>query len=853
MRDRVGGITGSTVVPTTSSASGIWTLREAQTYINAGAWPAGAVLDPDFANVSLLLHMDGTGASFVDSSATPKTVTALGDATQSATQSKWGGKSAYFDGTGDSLSTGATADTLLGQSGDFTVEMWLYPTSLSGTRALFSTRTNSSSNDVIIFGIRGSSVYVDTNAVGVVSEGVALTLDAWQHVALTRSGNTFTTYINGTVVATGSGSHSFSSAQSAIIGAEVRADGGSAGQFAGYIDDLRVTKGVARTITVPTAAYPNAGPAVTTPTDADFASVSLLLHMDGTNGSSTFTDSSLYATAGRLARQGNAQISTAQSQFGSASGLFGGASDWVTTPTDSTLTLGSGDCTLEFFFRSGNTSSRMGVVGNRTGSGGDAVFCVVLNPANLYGFGYILMHTDNSAIISTATSWSANAWHYCAIVRSGSAWSLYLDGTRVGTATSSVDLNATSTLYLGKEGSRNDQSSPMDGNIDELRITQGHARYTGATMTVPTAAYPSSGVYQDPFLAKVSILLPMDGTGASFSDSSLSPKTITAAGDATQSAAQSKWGGKSGLFDGTGDYLAVPSHAAFALGTGDFAVECWVYRTSAVSQGSVMGIGYGSGGVGIFINGSHSICVTRPGTAIDHTFAANVPMNAWSHIAIARSGTDLRCYVDGSQVGASAYSSTNYTQGELVIAMDGDKATQGYVGYIDDFRITKGTARGYTGSTITVPTAAFPNAGPAVSAPVTFAGAYLMNSTANYSVTGTSTVTAIVSGVSDGRLWLLVNQTGTLTYTVTANSELDGDGGRLYSAASAPALHGYNAAYYNVASIAGLTNVSGSVSGTATSSGTASVTAGQWLVIRYFKDGSVSVGNDSITAVLSIA
>ena len=438
--------------------------------------------DADFASVSLLLHGDG---NLTDSSSLARTVTAVGTVTSNGA-AKFGANSLAFVGSGKLT---IPTDASLTFAGDFTVEFWCKFSSLSSTYGAFfagdtgATQmflTTQSNGQGLRWGLSWTAEYASGSCTWATGQ--------WYHVAVRRAGTYVTMWVDGVNITSGAPTNATTySGGLALMGGIA-----SVQDFDGFVDDFRVTKGVARTITVPTAAYPNAGPAVTTPTDADFASVSLLLHMDGTNGSSTFTDSSLYATAGRLTRQGNAQISTAQSQFGSASGLFGGASDWVTTPTDSTLTLGSGDCTLEFFFRSGNTSSRMGVVGNRTGSGGDAVFCVVLNPANLYGFGYILMHTDNSAIISTATSWSANAWHYCAIVRSGSAWSLYLDGTRVGTATSSVDLNATSTLYLGKEGSRNDQSSPMDGNIDELRITQGHARYTGATMTVPTAAYPNA-------------------------------------------------------------------------------------------------------------------------------------------------------------------------------------------------------------------------------------------------------------------------------------------------------------------------------------------------------------------------
>jgi hypothetical protein len=158
-------------------------------------------------------------------------------------------------------------------------------------------------------------------------------------------------------------------------------------------------------------------------------------------------------------------------------------------------------------------------------------------------------------------------------------------------------------------------------------------------------------------------------------------------------------------------------------------------------------------------------------------------------------------------------------------------------------------------SPVTSSAATLTVAAPAV--PVTFANRY-GPAGASHSVTGTTTVTAVLNGNSsfanaDTRLWLLIGTTGTLTYTVTASSEPDYDGGRLYITSSAPASHVNSSAAPNVASLAGLTNVSGAVTGTQTSTGTLSVTAGQHLVLRYVKDGEESQGNDRITAVLSIA
>jgi len=213
----------------------------------------------------------------------------------------------------------------------------------------------------------------------------------------------------------------------------------------------------------------------------------------------------------------------------------------------------------------------------------------------------------------------------------------------------------------------------------------------------------------DSYYSSVSLLLHMNGSNGSttFTDNSGTPKTVTASGDAQVSTARSQWGGASALFDGTGDYLSVPSNSAWAF-SGDFVVECWVYRTSAPSLASIIGVGFQIGGLGIAINSSNNISVTRPGTAIDHTFSAGVPMNAWSHIAISRSGTNLRCYVDGVQKDTTQTNTRSYAQGELVIGMDGNKSSQGFIGNIDDLRITA-HARGYTGSTITVPSFPFPD------------------------------------------------------------------------------------------------------------------------------------------------
>jgi hypothetical protein len=237
---------------------------------------------------------------------------------------------------------------------------------------------------------------------------------------------------------------------------------------------------------------------------------------------------------------------------------------------------------------------------------------------------------------------------------------------------------------------------------------------TGVYSTASSAVTPTAS---DPLFGSVAILLPMDGTGSTFVDSSLTPKTITAAGNATQSAVQSKWGGKAAYFDGTGDYLTADS-IAMAFRTGDFCVEFWLYITSAATNhpyGSALcdtrGVSQGFSGFALFLNSAGVLRTFDANSVANQSASSSVPFSQWVHIAAARSSGVQRVYVNGVSVisYSSGYdhSGTQLTIASTVDYRDTDSSFK-LNGYIDDFRITVGSDRGYTGSTITVPVAAFP-------------------------------------------------------------------------------------------------------------------------------------------------
>jgi hypothetical protein len=116
--------------------------------------------------------------------------------------------------------------------------------------------------------------------------------------------------------------------------------------------------------------------------------------------------------------------------------------------------------------------------------------------------------------------------------------------------------------------------------------------------------------------------------------------------------------------------------------------------------------------------------------------------------------------------------------------------------------------------------------------------------------TAGSPLVVIVGGNDndDNRIWVLINQTGTLSWNLAMSSESGYDFGLLYRTTGSPATHSNNGGVPPVS-----TTVTGSTSGTQTASGTLAVSAGQYLICQYIKDDSGSSGNDNATFTLSIA
>ena len=241
--------------------------------INSYRFASAGPTDPNFANVSLLLHGNGTNGSttITDSSPSPKTVTPVGNAQISTAIADPFGNSTRgvlaLDGTGDAIETSASLSLAYG-SDDFTIETWAYFNTLDGSTTV-ARLSSGSSFDGILF-VHGASsgnagLYITSSGTAwdIFANAAAftgLTTNTWIHLALSRNGSNFKTFVNGSQVI------SFTSLSSIRQLSNIARIGAAnpSGQVAmnGYIDDFRITKGVARYTTnfagsLPTAPFPD--------------------------------------------------------------------------------------------------------------------------------------------------------------------------------------------------------------------------------------------------------------------------------------------------------------------------------------------------------------------------------------------------------------------------------------------------------------------------------------------------------------------------------------------------------------------------------------------------------------------
>lgn len=211
--------------------------------------------------------------------------------------------------------------------------------------------------------------------------------------------------------------------------------------------------------------------------DSNFSFVTLLLHMEGANGGTTFVDNS--PTPKTLTKTGDVTTTTSGPLVGTSSALFGTGASYVVVSGDHSAT---GNFCYEFTYSPASMTGAKYIL--RLGAEGANRFVLMLSGANL-----ILDRYGIGAVINYATGWAANSVNRVALERVGSTITLYTGGVARATYTYSGTFGNASLTSLGDAAS---STNAPTGKLDEVRFTVGVARY-GANYTPSTVAFPDSG------------------------------------------------------------------------------------------------------------------------------------------------------------------------------------------------------------------------------------------------------------------------------------------------------------------------------------------------------------------------
>lgn len=205
------------------------------------------------------------------------------------------------------------------------------------------------------------------------------------------------------------------------------------------------------------------------------------------------------------------------------------------------------------------------------------------------------------------------------------------------------------------------------------------------------------------------LMMHMDGEndGTVFVDSSYEENVISPNGDAATKTDIKKFGSASGYFDGTDDYLTIPDSVDWNFGTGNFTIDFWIYNTNIPSAWQTF-IGQYDDTAGCFaLYTGNGIATPKVSFALWYSSWADYKlvqsdtynMNEWTHIAVIREDTTtFKLYINGvlsdtESVPADLVVDNNIASGLRIGHQQTGPAGYGFIGYSDEFRISKGIAR----------------------------------------------------------------------------------------------------------------------------------------------------------------
>ena len=657
-------------------------------------------------SVMLLQADTASNDNQVDASTVARSITEGGNITSTAFSPYHpGGYSTYFDGTSNANIQVKGESTLTVGNGDFSVSVWYksdgaldgrviassLATAASGTASQLYWNVSVQSNGSVWLQTRsaanGGQQYYGKSASGLV------TANTWHHLVFARISGVHYCAVDGvedTSVTQNTATMNVTS-QELAIGLSNVISYESYGK--GYIRDFNFcTGGVeydlsAGNYTVPTEPIsPHA--------NTKFLLSGLPYIVDKSASPLTIDIVGTAIIQQRLGPYDYLDYSKAEH---GGSIYFDGLNDNLSMASSADFNFGSSDWTIEAWLyqtvRDASNICRWYMSG--TNGDGNAIH-VSINTNGTLDCGRAI---GGGVITGTSTAvMPLNTWNHVVATKEGSNGYLYLNGKQVSTSGSATEQTSGDiSLRIGYD-TVNTVNEQFTGYMSDLQVIKGARKYTG-NFTPPTS----------PISAHTNSVLLTCTNKNDIWDASAG-KSITKNGNVVASNTKRKFTTSSAMyFDGTGDWLhTAPSSNLLTMGTGDFTIECWVWKADTNHRGIFQ---IGSNAAGLDVNYAGSIGFGYQ-VGVWQIYAANTAVSGssftltsdtWYHAAMVRNSGTTKLYIDGSEE-ISVSDTHNYVGTYMAI---GGYYTTGYLhnGYIQDLRVTKGLAR-YT-SNFTPPTAEF--------------------------------------------------------------------------------------------------------------------------------------------------
>ena len=366
-----------------------------------------------------------------------------------------------------------------------------------------------------------------------------------------------------------------------------------------------------------------------------------------------------------ITASGNAVGFSTNNFYGRGWYFDGQSTTYVEAAASNDFVVGTGDFTIEGWFNPNATQTiNARLWGQQTTAADNDYDCYIDAQA---GTNSIYMNGSNTDLGMNFPT--AGEWHHIAVCRSGTNLYSFMNGVlKKITPNYTNNLgNNTDTFRIAKIGGNN-TGYAFAGGVQDFRFYNGVAKYTSDF--IPASINPD--------------ILPDTPSGESGSS-----KHTTITDGAVR-------------FDGTGDYLDVSEPSGeFDFGTGDFTIEFFANANSygndiigTSNNTSYLGAGLSGWIIRNVSNEWHFSYQSNSSWIFQDTFSTNAAPKRWHHVAFTRSGTDLKCFMDGIQQGSTSTNSTDIISTENSLRIGGGTGSTSnlYNGFLSNVRIIKGTA-----------------------------------------------------------------------------------------------------------------------------------------------------------------